>query len=124
MRISDWSSDVCASDLLQRGRREHLPRQPWPARNSLRDLLPGLRQFPSVATSASRCMALSGLGLACRTADRMYRPTIPRGLEVARRAGPPDLPLEVVAPLDQPASSPHLPYRQKKRTLSVHRSEK
>src|SRR3546814_8606748 len=34
---------------------------------------------------------------------------------------PPDLPFEVVAPLDKPASSPHLPYRQKMRTLSVHR---
>src|SRR3546814_3950793 len=32
MRISDWSSDVCSSDLLEAGRlRLYVRLQPWPA---------------------------------------------------------------------------------------------
>src|SRR3546814_7638504 len=49
MRISDWSSDVCSSDLTQRAQRSYEPRRPFMA---LRKRQPDARRFRFANRSA------------------------------------------------------------------------
>src|SRR3546814_10828578 len=66
MRISDWSSDVCSSELLQPADQLRVSERHWPIRNTPR------RPFvPSVARGAMYRGTLEGARVARYTALRV-----------------------------------------------------
>src|SRR3546814_7275185 len=70
MRISDWSSDVCSSDLVRRHARRHRRRHPFQARARA-----GRNRRPTVHVAA---------GAACRVVRRQFLPLVSEPLHDPR----------------------------------------
>src|SRR3546814_7333227 len=86
MRISDWSSDVCSSDLLHRADRGRSFRAPALLRARREDANAGLRQRPAAERDGRQPRAQDGRRLA-RLQRRRLRAL--RAVEGnARREGP------------------------------------
>src|SRR3546814_2092764 len=77
MRISDWSSDVCSSDLLYRRLHlypDHQRRHRW-SRSPDRKSAPDGRGVPTPTRSAKLSSAPRSLENCCPCADRTARPS-------------------------------------------------
>src|SRR3546814_14361668 len=89
MRISDWSSDVCSSDLLHAGRIRQAPRQAHAAARIdvavPRAPVLGLAADRAVAVTASRIVA-AGIAIARIAAIRIASVTVVAGISVSDAA--------------------------------------
>src|SRR3546814_16260200 len=74
MRISDWSSDVCSSDLLARGKGVMLPFDPCIRLQSNRMTVPGLPMGATMpwAWASSARLSSSGTPYSCFLSDILY----------------------------------------------------
>src|SRR3546814_21021781 len=66
MRISDWSSDVCSSDLLMCSSARHRPRSAWRAARSANCVQEPKICFISLACGSGRQALLSAVGAPLR----------------------------------------------------------
>src|SRR3546814_17391504 len=92
MRISDWSSDVCSSDLARRGHQNRV--QP-----ALVDqALPGVDIAPRI---------VAAFAFAAHVGDQRAAANLPRGEQhvIARAIEQPNRPLPIHGPKDRPGPS-------------------
>src|SRR3546814_10078381 len=102
MRISDWSSDVCSSDLQQRRRRRDPAGRPQPFPASLRTV------------QARACATGGGFD-----ADRICRRSVPSGAGRSRHRRAGDRPQFVAARPDRLAGRSHRRLRSEEHTSEL-----
>src|SRR3546814_7109404 len=88
MRISDWSSDVCSSDLVIESIRQLFRHDCIGVSKPVENIIPRLDSLPHIATPLNRCRAVNVDRQRYRFTRRTYRSIFPDSPSKNRRALP------------------------------------